>query len=48
MLKIIADHREKPSGAPELLIQKNAEVCFYDTFRWRFCYQPPNYSDQCQ
>lgn len=28
MIKIIADYREKTSGVPELLIQKNAEVCF--------------------
>lgn len=28
MIKIIADYREKSSGVPELLIQKNAEVRF--------------------
>lgn len=28
MIKIIADYREKHSGVPELLIQKNAEVRF--------------------
>lgn len=28
MVKITADYREKPSGLPELLLRKNAEVCF--------------------